>query len=441
MLTDKELVAQIKATAGSGKDHKIRDGGGMYLFVTKNGATSWRLKYRVGGKEKLLVLGRYPEVSLKAARSLREDAKRALAAGKDPSLEAKRAKLVGAAKVHDTFEKHARAWHESNTRWKPVHAADVITSLERDIFPDLGSYPIQDIDEPLLLAVLRKVEARGAIETAHRLRQRCERIFKYAKAHGTPCGNAAFAVREAMKTVPKKKLWPAIVDVDRLRQLTRDVDLTGCQPTTKLGSRFLSLVAQRPGMVRRMHWAHVEGIDWAKPDEPSPKAMWKIPSEEMKLEFDMRGDDDWDHWVPLSQAAADVLHAARRMTGNGSLVFPSTWDPFKPMSENTITYLYGRIGYKGQHVAHGWRSSFSTIMNGRVERLALGQDRYSLDRLIIDLMLAHKPVGMSAEEFTYNRHAYMERRRELAEEWAELILPLALPPVDLLGGPRRRPYR
>lgn len=437
MLTDKAA----QAAAPRDKDYKLADAGGLYLFVTTKGAKVWRFKYRHGGKEKLLVLGKYPDVSLKAARGMRDDAKRSLADGKDPVLEAKRLKLVAGQKVHDTFEKHARAWHASNESWKPVHAADVIKSLERDVLPDLGLYPIEDIDPPLLLAVLKKVEDRGAIETAHRLRQRCEAIFSYARAHGTPCGNPAQNLGIAMKSVPKKKLWPAIVDIERLRRLTRDVDQTGCQPTTKLASRFLSIVAQRPGMVRRMPWAHLHHIDWSKPSEMSPEAAWRIPSEEMKLEFNLRGDEAYDHEVPLPQAAVDVLHAARRITGNGPLVFPSTWNPADPMSENTITYLYGRIGYKGQHVAHGWRSSFSTIMNGRIERMAMGMDRYNLDRLIIDLMLAHKPKGMSEEEFTYNRHAYMARRRELATEWAELILPLAMPPIELLEGPRRRPYR
>lgn len=438
MLTDKAA----QAAAPRDKDYKLADSGGLYLFVTAKGAKVWRLKYRHAGKEKLLVLGKYPEVTLKAARALREEAKRVLSDGKDPVLEAKREKLIAQHRTEDTFEKQARVWHEKKAeKWKPVHAADVITSLERDILPDLGSYPITDIDEPLLLSVLKKVEDRGAIETAHRLRQRCSAIFKWAKAHGTKCGNPAADLGEALKSVPKKQLWPAIVDLDKLRHLIRDVDNTGCQPTTKLASRFLGIVAQRPGMVRRMQWQHLHDINWSDPDSPSPEAIWKIPSDEMKLEFKLRGDKNWDHWVPLPQAAVNILHAARRMTGNGPLVFPSTWDPFKPMSENTLSYLYARIGYKEQHVAHGWRSSFSTTMNGRIERMAMGKDRYSLDRLIVDLMLAHKPVGMSEEEFTYNRFAYMERRREIATEWAELIEPLALEPMELLTGPRRRPYK
>jgi hypothetical protein len=191
------------------RDYKLADSGGLHLFVTTKGSKSWRLKFRHGGKEKLLVLGKYPDVTLKGARVLREEAKAALAQGRDPVLEAKRTRLVGQAKVHDTFEKHARAWHDARkAKWKPVHAADVLSSLERDIFPDLGRYPIEDIDGPLLLAVLRKVEDRGAIETARRLRQRCERIFKWAKAHGARCDNPAEAVKEAMKQSPRRSSGP-----------------------------------------------------------------------------------------------------------------------------------------------------------------------------------------------------------------------------------------
>lgn len=424
------------------RDYKLSDSGGLFLFVTTTGVKSWRLKYRFDGKEKLLVIGRYPDLGIKGARSERDKAKAAISEGRDPALIAKRAKLIGEVKQLDTFEKHARTWFEAQKpRWKPVHAADVITSLERDIFPHLGRYAIEDIDEPLLLSVLQLVESRGAIETAHRLRQRCDKIFRYARATGTRIENPADTVKDAMRPVPKSKKWPALVDLESLRVLIRDVDRNPAQPVTKLASRFLAIVAQRPGMVRGLEWREIEGVDWPRPDLPSPAAVWKVGAERMKLEFDLRDDDAWDHWVPLPQQAVDVLHAVRPLTGLGPLAFPSNWASSDPMSENTVTALYQRIGYKGRHVPHGWRSSFSTIMNGRIERLARGLDRYSLDRLIIDLMLAHKPTGMSGDEFTYNRHAYMDRRRELATEWADLILTTALPPAELLDGPRRRPSR
>lgn len=434
MLTDKAA----QATLPKDRPYKLSDSGGLYLFVTPKGGKSWRLKYRYYGKEKLLVLGRYPAMSLKQARAAREDAKRILASGQDPSLESKRARLAAQHKATETFEQWAREWYgKMQGNWKPVHANDVITSLERDIFPSLGSYPIEDIDRMLMKSVLQQVENRGAIETAARLRQRCEKIFEYAIASGSECGNPAHSVKAALKRVPKSKMRPAIVDLDALRIFVREIDQAACMPTTRLASRFLAITAQRPGMVRAMPWTELHGIDWSNPDAPSPDAVWKVPASRMKLELALGADSAWDHSVPLPQQAVDVLHAVRRLTGNGMMVFPSTWASHKPMSENTLTYLYNRLGYQGKHCAHGWRSSFSTIMNGRMERQAFGMERFNLDRLIIDLMLAHKPSGMSGDEFVYNRHAYMDRRRELATAWADMLLQGAAPAMELIEGRRR----
>lgn len=452
MLTDRE----IKAFAATDRPQKKADFGGLYLYIsprardggTGGGTMVWRFKYRHAGKEKLLVLGRYPAVSLKDARRMRDQAKDLLATGKDPSLQAKRLKLIGDAQALDTFEKHARAWHEaSKGRWKPVHAEDVLTSMERDLFPTIGDHPVTSIDKPLLLAALKKVEARGSLETARRLLQRASRVFNYADANGAQCGNPASGMIEAMQGLPKKRRWPAITVVADLQALVRDVDRAGAMPTTKLASRFTALTAQRPGMIRRMPWKDVHNVDWSRPGEPSPDAMWIVPSAEMKLEFDLRDDEAFDHKIPLSQAAVDTLHAVRQLTGRGPMAFPSAWDPCAPMSENSIGYLYGRIGYKGRHVPHGWRSSFSTIMNTVLERemraqgLMPGAEKMNIDRLIVDLMLAHKPIGMSSEEFIYNRSAYMERRREIAEQWAALIMEGAMPATEVMIGRRRSAYR
>lgn len=434
MLTD----PAVRKALPREKAYKLPDSGGLHLHVTPSGTKSWRYKYRFSGKEKLLVLGRYPDLSLKAARLGRDEAKRTLADGRDPSLEARRLKLVGQGRSGETFEKWAREWHEAQKpRWKPVHSADVIESLERDLFPVLGAYPVTDIDEPLLLSALRKVEDRGAIETARRLRQRAERIFKYAKAAGAGNANPASDVKEALKPLPKRRRYPALTRIDDLRELLTDVDAAGAMPTTRLASRFLALTAQRPGMVVTMPWTEIEGVDWNDPASPSPDATWHIPSERMKVEFDLREDDDWDHLVPLAPAAVETLRAVRTLTGCGPLAFCSTRSSHDPMSANAIGYLYNRIGYKERHVPHGWRSAFSTIMNAKAERAHLGDDRLVIDRLIIDLMLAHVPRGMSETEFRYNRNRYMERRREIAEEWATLLLGGLPPPARLLESRRR----
>ena len=422
------------------RDYKLSDSGGLYLFVSKTGHKSWRFKYRYLGKERRLVIGTYPQVRLAEARSRRDEAKMALRDGRDPQLEAKKRRLANQELATATFEKFAREWWAiQKPRWKPVHADDVIKSLERDVFPQVGSFPIHELNEPLIHRALEKVENRGAIETARRLRQRIERVISFAKAKGIPiAGNPAAQVKEAMKPLPKGKRWPALTDVDKVRALIKTVDLSASYPVTRLASRFLALVAQRPGMVHHMKWTHLNGIDWDEAAGASVEALWHIPSDEMKREFDQRGDEHWDHDVPLSPQAVAILLEARKLTGNAPFVFPNCWDPRAPMTENALSALYRRIGYKGLHVPHGWRTSFSTIMNERIERSLGSDERHMIDRLIIDLMLAHQPIGMSSDEFAYNRARFMGRRRELACEWSALVLEGAVPVNELTEGRRRR---
>lgn len=200
MLTD---TAARNARAKD-KDYKLADSGGLYLFVTTKGHKSWRFKYRFGGKEKRLVFGSYPEVSLAEARNRRDDARRLVREHRDPSAEAKKDKLASIVRHENTLEKFARSWHATQKdRWKPVHAADVINSLERDIFPSLGAMPITDIDKPTLKAVLQMVEKRGAIETAHRLLQRMSAVFEYAEGEGGGNGNPAAGLKGSLKPAPR----------------------------------------------------------------------------------------------------------------------------------------------------------------------------------------------------------------------------------------------
>jgi integrase len=310
--------------------------------------------------------------------------------------------------------------------------------MERDLFPELGPLAIGAIELRPFLAVLRKVEDRGAIETAHRLRQRADKVFRFAKGVGSPNSNPAAEVTDALKPTPPGRRWPALLKIDQVRALVRDVDAAGASPVTRLASRFLTLTAQRPGMVRRASWSEFEGIDWNDECGETIEAVWRIPAERMKQELALRQDEEFDHLVPLSHQAVECLRAVRSLTGASSFVFCSGWDASDPMSENALSYLYVREGYRGRHVPHGWRASFSTIMNGVVERLSLGPERLLLDRLVIDLMLAHTPKGMSATELLYNRNKYPERRRELAVMWANMVMVEATPAADVLTSPRRR---
>jgi integrase len=239
--------------------------------------------------------------------------------------------------------------------------------------------------------------------------------------------------------LPPAKRYPALTNIDAIRTMIGDIDRAGASPVNRFAARLLALTAQRPGMVRFMEWDDITGIDWGDPNADTSAALWKVPAEKIKQELHLRTDEAFDHPVPLSLQAVDTLRAVRWLTGRSPFVFPGARSGLKPISENAIGYLYNRQGYKGRHVPHGWRSSFSTILNEQAER-ELGMDlRLLADRMIIDLMLAHTPKGMSASELRYNRAAYMPRRRELAQRWADMIMENAIPAHDIIDSPRRKP--
>jgi integrase len=428
MLSD-VAVRQAKA---KDKDYKLSDSEGLYLFVTKAGHRSWRLKYRFAGKERRLILGSYPEVSLKDAREKKLEARKLLAEGRDPGIEAKKAAITRNLAAANTFEVVARNWFSlQEDRWTPVHARDVITSLENEVFPWVGSLPVAEIDEPLILTVLRKIEKRGAIETAHRIRQRMSAVFVHGIAEGVAMRDPAAVVGKALKPVPRSKKRPAILDLEGLHDMIRKTEVEPASPLTKLASRFAALTAQRLGSIRSMAWEELENIDWTG-DEVSSKAIWRIPAANMKLKSDLKHDESFDHLVPLAPEVVAVLRATKRLTGRGPLVFPSNRSGRIPMSENTLSYFYNRCGYQGRHVPHGWRASFSTIMNEWAERNGTPGDRQ-----VIDLMLAHVPEGISGSEGAYNRAAFLDRRREIAAKWASMLFGCFPAPQKLLGYPTR----
>jgi len=414
------------------KDYKLADSGGLYLFVTTKGYRSWRMKYRFAGKEKRLVFGPYPDVSLTEARDKRDEAKRLMRDHRDPAIEETKRRLAAAADHEATFESVARRWHAMHeSRWASVHAGDVLRSLEHEIFPALGAVPLRQIDAPLVLASLRKIEARGSLETAKRVRQRMSAVFVHAISEGICGSDPAAMVAKAMKPARKRTKQPGVAEIDGLRSLLTTVEASGASPVTKVASRLLALTAVRPAVLRGATWEEFEGIDWSSPDPAAANApLWRVPSNRMKLVLNRKDDETFEHLVPLARQAVEALVAIRPLTGRYRLVFPSARHGHRPMSENAIGYLYNRCGYHGRHVPHGWRAAFSTIMNERAERAGRAGDR-----AIIDLMLAHIPANKV--EGAYNRAAYMERRREIAQEWADALLDGLEPAEQLLRLPRR----
>ncbi|KKW93854.1 tyrosine-type recombinase/integrase [Sphingobium chungbukense] len=427
MLTD----GQVRKAAPKDKPYKLADSGGLYLYVAKSGLRSWRMKFRFQGKEKLLTFGPYPDVSLAIARDKRDEARRLLRDHIDPSGSRQKAREMAEAERIErarklTFEQVTRIWHEVQApRWAPVHAADVITSLERDVFPDMGGLPLDEIDAPMVLATLRKVEARGSIETARRLRQRISAVFCYAISEGTAANDPAAIITKALKPLPKKGKQPAMVKLPELRGVLSAAESSGASPVTKFASRLLALTAVRPAVVRGVSWDEFEEIDWSGNLIGPTLPIWRVPAARMKLILDRKDEESFEHVVPLPWQAVDLLREVRRLTGRGKLVFPGQRHAHRPLSENAIGYLYNRVGYHGRHVPHGWRASFSTIMN----------ERHRPDRAIIDLMLAHVPSNKV--EAAYNRARHMTRRRELGQEWADLLMEGLPPAAALLDGPRR----
>lgn len=419
MLTDLQCR---KARAGE-KDYKLADARGLYLFVTRTGFRSWRWKFRFAGKEKRLVLGAYPEMSLNAARDARENAARLLKSGVDPSLNAKQLAAVRLEETAATFEAVAREWHgQQESGWVPRHAADVLKSLEQDVFPKIGALPIKGITSPMVLEVVRSIEDRPSIETARRVRQRISAVYSYAIASGLADADPAAPIRAALKPLIKDR-QPAVATLEEARALLQTVEAAAAHAMTKLASRMLALTALRQGVLRTTMWSELPALDAEAP-------VWRLPAARMKLRLERKADARFDFMLALSRQAIEVLHAARAFAPYSRLAFPSQRHAHMPISENAVSYLYNRLVDYGRHVPHGWRSTFSTVMNERAQAQGLAGDR-----AIIDLMLAHIPDGVEA---SYNRAAYLPRRREIAQEWADMLLKDMPPAMALLEGPRRQ---
>lgn len=422
--------AQCRKAVPKDKDYKLSDSGGLYLFVTSKGYKSWRFKYRFAGKEKRLIFGPYPDVPLVEARDRRDDARRLLRDDKDPGVEATKKRAASAASAGSTFEKLARAWHQASlAKWSEHQGKLVLRALVRDVFPEIGALPISEVTAPMMINLLRKIEKRGAIETAKRIRTYCSAVFAFGISEGVTETDPAAIVGKALKPNPPKKKQPAFTDLDQARGVLIRSEQDTAQPLTLLASRLLALTAARPGIVRTAPWVEFEGIDWDAPGEDAPDALWRVPASRMKLELDRKGEDAFEHVMPLPRQAVDVLHAVRRLSGRIKLLFPSTRRSIIPMSENAIGYMYNRIGFRGRHVPHGWRAAFSTIMN----EWAREHGREG-DRAVIDLMLAHVPKGLSSSEAAYNRSQHFARRRELAQIWADMLMKDLGPANDLVDG-------
>ncbi len=312
MLTD----AQVKKAKKQDKAYKLSDGGGLHLYVSKAGGKLWRFRYEFGGKEKLLSIGQYPDVSLLDARSARDDAKRLLRDGRDPALAKKLKKLTTVQNAGETFEAIAREWHElQKGHWVERHANDVIESLEKEVFPHFGDSPIRHIGVQEVMGMLRLIEARKAIETARRVRQRVSAVFVYAISSGRADGDPAAIVKGAMAPL-KKGRQPAITDLKKAREMLMKAEEEPAHPVTKLALRILALTVVRPGTLIATPWK-----EWRDLEDSEP--VWQIPAERMKLRLRHKDDEARDHLVPLATQTIEAIKALWTHTGKGPSPSPT----------------------------------------------------------------------------------------------------------------------
>lgn len=380
-----------KATSRE-KPYKLADGRGMYLEVRPNGSKYWRYKYRFNKKEKLLALGVYPETSLGEAREKLQHARKLLSNDVDPSQEKKKKKALASENAENTFETIAREWYENRrSRWKNRYAEEIITRLEKDIFPEIGVYPISQIEPPLLLHVIRKIENRGAYELAKRQLQKCGEIFRYAIATGKAVRDPSADIKEALK--PVKKTHYAAIEFQELPEFLKALAKNDARlyQSTRNALWLIMLTFVRTSELINARW---DEIDF-------DKGEWIIPAERMKM--------GKAHIVPLSSQAKRILQSQKILAGHWPLVFPSNVRPKNSISNNTILGALKRLGYQGRMTGHGFRAlAMSTI-----------KQELGYRHEVVDRQLAHVP-GSKIDK-AYDRAMFLGERKTMMQEWADFI--------------------
>lgn len=387
----------VRSAKPRAKAFKLSDAGGLYLEVSPAGGKWWRWKYRYGGKEKRLSLGVYPDVTLKSAREKRDAARRQLAAGIDPGQARKAERLAQAGA--ESFEAIAREWHgKFSPGWVASHGDRILRRLEKDVFPWLRGRPIAQVNAPELLALLRRIESRGALETAHRAMQNCGQVFRYAVATGRAERDPTGDLRGALPP-PKEKHHASIIDPKRIGELLRAIDSYEGFFATKCALRLAPLVFVRPGELRKSQWQEIN-LD---------NAEWRIPAERMKMRE--------QHIVPLSRQAVEILRELEPLTNRGIVakpntprfVFPSARSRERPMSENAVLAALRRMGYtKEEMTGHGFRSMASTLLHER-----------GWNHQVIERQLAH--AERNAVSAAYNFAEHLPERRKMMQAWADYL--------------------
>jgi integrase len=380
----------VRKAKPEAKSYKMADGGGMYLEVMPTGSKYWRFKYRFGGKEKRLAFGVYPDVTLSLARSRRDDARKLLANEVDPGVVKQQSKRASKENAANSFEAIAREWFAKFAiEWAPSHADKIILRLENDVFPWMGSRPISEIKPMELLAVIRRTESRGALDTAHRIKQNCGQIFRYAVATGRAERDPSQDLRGALPSV-RKNHFASITDPKQVGELLRAIQGFRGTFVVQCALALAPMVFVRPGELRRAEWKDID----------LEKAEWRYFVTKTKTE----------QIVPLATQAVTVLRELYALTGDRQYVFPGR-DPKRPMSDAAVNAALRRMGYdtKTEITGHGFRAMARTIL---AEELHQKPE-------VIEHQLAHKvPDALGS---AYNRTKFLKERRVMMQIWADYL--------------------
>ena len=392
---------QVKNAKPKEKAYKLADGGGMYLEVTPTGSKLWRMKFmQANGRESRLAFGTYPEVTLSEAREKRLEARRLIARDIDPAQAKRKAKEDIATANANTFEKIAREWHANRlSAWSATTAKETINRLEKDIFPEIGKLPIASITHPQMIAALRKIEARGAGEIAHRLKSTCARVFSYANQHGIENKNPAADLKDVLK--PVKSTHFAALAPDELPAFVAAIRENNARLylPTRFAIRLMLLIFVRSSELRTTPWSEIN----------LETGEWIIPWQRMKRGKLTVNPDETDHHVCLSRQGLELLRELHKYTGGGKYLFPNQRDHEKPMSGDAIRMALNRMGYEGKMTTHGFRALAMTTLKEK-----LGYRHETVDR-----QLAHAQKDKIAS--AYDRAQFLDERKKMMQHWADYL--------------------
>lgn len=426
--------AAIKAIKAGDPRKRLGDGGGLYLrLFVKGGSHGWRLDYSIHGVRKNISLGTYPATTLALARRKADEARALVSQGVDPSAVRRSAKRAAELQREaerraeaglppaGSFEAVAREWHATRRdAWSTSYADKVLARLEADVFPYIGRRPIAGVTSPELLGVLRRIEARGVVETAHRTHESCSQVFRYAVGQGLVASDAARDLKGLLRK-PQGRHFPAITKPDRLAELLRACDAYAGTPVVRAALRLAPMLLLRPGELRRAQWTEID----------LKAGQWEIPAARMKRELagKLHGVP---HLVPLPRQAVEVLRDLEPLTGGGAYVFRGERHHDRPMSENTVNAALRALGFPADEVTgHGFRATARTML----------AERLGVDDAVIEAQLAHSVKGGLGR--AYNRTEFVAQRRTMMQTWADYldrlrkggeVVPIHAPETD-----RRRP--